>query len=99
MRKVRACAFFLYLLSMEEMTFEAYLKWKKIDPAAFKKAEKEQFDSLKKVFDQVSPTSFTQQKLFLINPIRRKFPFTEEAVEAPKKKPMARPKIMKPKTK
>ena len=98
MRKVRACAFFLYLLPMEEMTFDAYLISKKIDPSAFKKAEKDQFESLKHIFDQVSPASFTQQKLFLINATRRKFPFTEEAVEVLKKKPLARPKIMKPKT-
>ena len=89
----------LYLLPMEVMDFSAYLKAKKIDEAAWKQAEEQQYVQLKTVFDQVHPDSFTAQKLFLINPIRRKFPLKEtEAVQAAKPK-MARPMIKpKPKT-
>lgn len=53
---------------------------------------------LKKLFDQVNPNSFTAQKLFLINNIRRAYPLQEEEAVAVKKKPMAKPRIVKPKT-
>ncbi len=77
-----------------------YLKKKKIDPELFKKAEPAQWDRFEEVFSQVHPDSFTAQKLFLINKIRRAYPLkAEEEVEekAPvKKKPRpvmrARPK-------
>ncbi len=84
---------------MELMDFQTWLTGKKIDGAAFKKAEPDQFQQLKTVFDQVHPDSFTAQKLFLINPIRRKYPLkTEEAPRAVKPK-AARPMIKpKPKT-
>ena len=79
------------------MKFTEYLKSKKIDPKPFVLNERELFDELKKVFDQVHPDSFTAQKLFLINPLRRKYKLKEEQAEVVKKKPMARPKISKPK--
>lgn len=83
------------------MEFEEYLKGKKIDPASFKNGETAQFEEFKSLFDQVHPDSFTQQKLFLINPIRRKYPLTE--VELDKKPAAAKPmrpkmKPLKPKT-
>ena len=53
--------------------FEAYLKSKKIDSAAFKNAEPELWMAWKKEFEQMHPNSFTVQKLNLINPIRRKY--------------------------
>jgi hypothetical protein len=83
------------------MEFEEYLKGKKIDPTAFKAGEPTQFEEFSLLFAQVHPDSFTQQKLFLINPIRRKYPLTEVELE---KKPAAaktmRPKMkpLKPKT-
>lgn len=81
---------------MELMDFHTWLSGKKIDEVAFKKAEPDQYQQLKSVFDQVHPDSFTAQKLFLINPIRRKYPLKVEAVAtAPKPKavrPMIRPK-------
>lgn len=83
------------------MEFEEYLEGKKIDPIGFKKGEVSQFEELKQLFDQVHPDSFTQQKLFLINPIRRKYTLAEDKLE---KKPTAikpmRPKMkpLKPKT-
>jgi len=47
------------------------------------------------------PNSFTAQKLFLINPIRRAFPLKEELPEKAVPTAAARPKVMmrpKPKT-
>lgn len=55
------------------MNFEAYLSSKKIDSDAFKKAEPLLWDSWRKEFEQVHPNSFTAQKLYLINPLRRKY--------------------------
>lgn len=83
---------------MEELTFAAYLKSKKIDLKGFFASEKETFESWKKEFDQMHPNSFTQQKLFVINNIRRQFPLKEEEQKTEQKKPMMRPKIAKPKT-
>ena len=83
------------------MKFDEYLKGKKIDPEKFKQGEGAQYAEFKKLFDQVHPESFTQQKLFLINNIRRayKLEHTEEAVKSVSK-PTMRPKIkpLKPKT-
>lgn len=84
---------------MEVMDFSAYLIAKKIDELAWKQADPDQYDQLKLVFDQVHPDSFTAQKLFLINPIRRKFPLKETEATATAKPKMARPMIKpKPKT-
>lgn len=55
------------------MTFEEYLEKKKIDAKAFKEAERTLFEELKAIFEQVHPDSFTMQKLFLINKIRRAY--------------------------
>ena len=86
---------------MEFKDFESYLEEKKIDSAAFKKGQPEQWTEFKILYDQVHPNSFTAQKLFLINPIRRLFPIEEKAVEKPVSATQARPKVMmrpKPKT-
>ncbi|MBO6495128.1 MAG: hypothetical protein JJ978_06160 [Roseivirga sp.] len=83
---------------MEYPDFKTWLKQKKIDPKAFASKEMERFMELKKLFDQVNPNSFTAQKLFLINSIRRAYPLQEEEAVAVKKKPMAKPRIVKPKT-
>lgn len=83
---------------MEEMSFSDYLTKKKIDQQAFVKGEASRFEELKMLFDQVHPNSFTAQKLFLINKIRRAYPLKEEAVEKEVKKPMMRPKMARPKT-
>ncbi|HET6542892.1 MAG TPA: hypothetical protein VFG46_20535 [Chryseolinea sp.] len=56
------------------MNLEAYLISKKIDSAAFLKAEPELWKSWDFEFQQMHPNSFTIQKLNLINPIRRKYP-------------------------
>ncbi|TCL07876.1 hypothetical protein EV198_2311 [Roseivirga ehrenbergii] len=86
---------------MEIKDFESYLKDKKIDSDAFKKGQPEQWSKFKVLYDQMHPNSFTAQKLFLINPIRRAFPLKEEVQEKATPTAQARPKVMmrpKPKT-
>lgn len=63
------------------MDFETYLRNKKIDPQLFQNAESKLWNEFKTLFEQIHPDSFTAQKLFLINAIRRKYPFKEEVVE------------------
>ncbi|GAB3938006.1 hypothetical protein GCM10028804_60490 [Larkinella terrae] len=55
------------------MTFEEYLSGKNIDENQFKKHEPSRYDAWKTEFLQVHPESFTTQKKFLINEIRRKY--------------------------
>jgi hypothetical protein len=55
------------------MTFEAYLSEKKIDPAAFRENEPERWEDFRNLFGQVHPNSFSAQKKFLINDLRRKY--------------------------
>ncbi len=83
---------------MEQVNFKDYLIGKKIDPGAFAKGEPDRFKEFNLLFDQMHPDSFTAQKLFLINKIRRAYQLKEEVVEKSVKKPMMRPKIAKPKT-
>lgn len=63
------------------MTFKEYLQSKKIDPKAFFQGQSATFNAWKEIFDQVSPESFTAQKLYLINEIRRTYPFVEPATK------------------
>jgi hypothetical protein len=55
------------------VNFEEYLSSKKIDSHAFRAAEESLWESWRKEFEEISPVAFTAQKLFLINPIRRKY--------------------------
>ena len=87
-----------------EGSFKEYLIKKKIDSDRFRQEAASQWESLKALFDQVHPKSFTVQKLYLINPIRRKYPLKEKAPEinatttaAAKPKPMMK-KAAKPVT-
>jgi hypothetical protein len=66
------------------MTFTDYLISKKIDQEAFQKAEPALFEIWKTEFEQMHPNSFTAQKLYLINPLRRKYTLLFEAVVKPK---------------
>jgi hypothetical protein len=56
------------------VNFEEFLSGKKIDSSAFQKAEPSRWEEWKAEFDKIHPNSFTTQKLYLINPIRRKYP-------------------------
>jgi hypothetical protein len=80
------------------MDFPSYLQSKKIEAHAFQQSEPSLFHEWKTLYEQVSPESFTAQKLFLINPIRRKYPLVSPPAEASQTMPAARPKvIIKPK--
>lgn len=64
------------------MTFEDYLRGKKIDPDAFRSNEPTVWAIWKSEFEQMHPNSFTVQKLNLINPVRRKYPEKAAAPES-----------------
>lgn len=81
------------------MTFEDYLISKKIDSAAFNKAEPDRWREWKSLFEEMIPSSFTSQKLYLINPIRRKYLLKEEPAEKPKPAPLVSRPVMRPKPK
>ena len=68
------------------MTFEEYLVQKKIDAFTFSGKEPQLYNKWKLEFEQMHPNSFTAQKLYLINPIRRNYPLK---VEQPKQVPAA----------
>ena len=55
------------------MEFEEFLKNKKIDESLFKKNEQERWTEWKTLFEQMHPNSFTAQKKFLINDMRKKY--------------------------
>ncbi|MBB3837035.1 hypothetical protein FHS57_001029 [Runella defluvii] len=55
------------------MTFEEYLVTKKIDTKTFSQQEAERFQEWEQLFSQIHPESFTAQKKFLLNDIRRKY--------------------------
>ncbi|GAB3324917.1 hypothetical protein GCM10027299_22510 [Larkinella ripae] len=55
------------------MTFEEYLASKKIDEQQFRRHEPSRFDAWKTEFGQLHPESFTTQKKFLLNEVRRRY--------------------------
>lgn len=75
------------------MNLRAYLIGKKIDPVLFKKSEPDRYRTFNVQFSQMHPDSFTSQKLFLINKLRRKYKLEKE----PDEKVVAKPKMLKPK--
>jgi hypothetical protein len=86
------------------MTFDEFLRGKKIDPSAFKVGEPSLWEEWSFLFEQMSVASFTAQKLYLINPTRRKYLLKEELVnqqltgttdtsKPATKKPVFKPKI------
>ncbi|MGB0522937.1 MAG: hypothetical protein ACPGJS_08245 [Flammeovirgaceae bacterium] len=64
---------------MDHLSFKDYLISKKIDPAAFERGDASTYASFKALYEQVHPKSFTAQKLFLINKIRRSYQLKEES--------------------
>lgn len=65
------------------MEFEEYLKGKKIDPAAFKKADLERYTEWERIFETMHHDSFTAQKKFLINDIRRRYLLSDQEISTP----------------
>ncbi len=61
------------------MTFPEYCLVKKIDALKFAKEDKSLFAEWMRIFEQLNPESFTQQKKFLINPVRLKYPLIKKA--------------------
>jgi hypothetical protein len=55
------------------MTWEEYCIKKKINAEAFKQSEPQRWAELKFIFEQMHPNSFTEQKKFIINDIRRMY--------------------------
>jgi len=58
-------------------SFEDYLRTKRIDSAKLKKAKPQLWQEWEQQYEQLNPVSFTDQKLYLINPLRRAFPLIE----------------------
>lgn len=56
------------------MEFDEYLRQKKIDTDAFSNADHIRFQEWTELFKTMHPESFTAQKKFLINDIRRRYP-------------------------
>jgi len=83
------------------MNFEEYLISKKIDGTAFREAEPTMWNEWNGLFEEMSPASFTAQKLYLINSIRRKYLLKakEPAPVAKTSSPAAARPVMKPKPK
>ena len=86
------------------MTFEEFLTDKKINPAAFKVGDPSLWKEWSLLFEEMSVVSFTAQKLYLINPLRRKYLLKEapptqqpegttETSKPVVKKPVFKPKI------
>ncbi|HEV7347181.1 hypothetical protein [Telluribacter sp.] len=55
------------------MDFLEYLKQKKINPLAFEAAEPERYREWEALFSKIHAESFTSQKKFLINEVRRRY--------------------------
>jgi len=91
------------------VNFDEYLISKKIDSSVFKTAEPARWHEWNTIFVELNPASFTAQKLYLINPIRRKYPLKSEAIQIPEKpnpistsddqKPAAAKPVFRPKMK
>lgn len=79
------------------MEWEAYLVSKKINAASYSQAVPEQYEAFRTLFLQLHPDSFTAQKLFLINEIRRAHPLPPEVHDKAVEKKTARP-VYTPKT-
>ncbi|MCU0419831.1 MAG: hypothetical protein MUC38_09250 [Cyclobacteriaceae bacterium] len=87
--------------SFAPVSFEEYLTGKKIDAAAFRLAEPDWYAALEREFVHLHPNSFTAQKLYLINPLRRKYWLKPVKIETTAPEPESktvRP-VMRPKTK
>ena len=75
------------------MDWEEYCIKKKIDSAAFKAAEPQRWAEFKAIFEQMHPNSFTEQKKFLINDLRRHYHLNTVETKQEAIKPTAAIKI------
>ncbi|TRX55559.1 hypothetical protein FNH22_18175 [Fulvivirga sp. M361] len=73
------------------MVWEDFLTKKKIDGDAFKQHEPELWTQWKGLYEQMHPKSFVAQKLYLINPVRRKYPLAVTDVSSQEVKKAAKP--------
>lgn len=73
------------------MEWETYLEQKKIDAAAYQQHQPLQYEEFRQLFNQMHPDSFTAQKLFLINGIRRRYHLKPAEAEKEEVKKAARP--------
>jgi hypothetical protein len=64
-----------------QMTFEEYLHEKMIDSEEFKRRDEGRWHAWEAEFNAMSEASFTAQKLYLINPLRRRFHLKPENVK------------------
>jgi hypothetical protein len=55
------------------LTFEEYLAQKNIDQEKFRQAEPARYKEWITLFGQINQESFTNQKKFLINDVRRRY--------------------------
>lgn len=82
------------------MLFEEYLKEKNIDPIRFKEEETSLYRRFESEFSQISANSFTAQKKFFINDLRRRFLLKDynlqETAEKNETKVMAKPVFKRP---
>lgn len=81
-----------------EPDFELYLTEKKIDSQEFRNGEPEKWQSFQELFNQMHPASFTVQKKFLVNDLRRLYPLkvvhlVPEEVKPEEPKKAARPVV------
>jgi hypothetical protein len=53
------------------MNWEEYCIKKKINSEALRQAEPKRWEELKNIFELMHPNSFTEQKKFIINDLRR----------------------------
>lgn len=60
------------------ISFEDYLKQKKINASAWQATNPTQWETFKTLFEQIHPDSFTAQKKFLINDLRKLYPPQEK---------------------
>lgn len=78
--------------------FDIFFEEKRIDLKAFRENRKDLCEELEKLFNQIGPRSFDQQKKFLFNPLRLDFPLKTPLPEKSKPiktKPALRKKTIK----
>jgi hypothetical protein len=90
---------FIRKVNFALVTFDAYLVSKKIDGLAFQQGEPDLFALWRQEFELMHPNSFTAQKLYLLNPIRRRFQLKESAAPASAEAPVKPKPVFKPKPK